>query len=435
MKTFCLTRRLADTIPLLIISLFALLLFSCGDAGNRPWASHAISVSVGTSSEILALELVDLNQDGRHEIIVSRKESDVIYLYGSQWSEEGVLLWKEHQIPAIAGIHKFHIWQAGTRKNPQWFLVAAAGEPALQVLISPIPDLNAIYYADEWVFTELPIPAGDWSALNSGDFNNDGVGDLALAGRSGGEFGSAPEIIWMSDVQSGERTTVTIGESASPLLMYADDVEQDGDIDLLVVDAAPGANSMGAYWLENPWPENPDVNWKRNFITLSSLQPAGATVVDFDGDRRLDLLMCLQEKTGANRLICFKKVTASAEVAWLPLPLPISGKQGKLMHTNVADVDQDGSNDLVLGFSGAPDPLEHLSWLRNPTPEAASPAWIRRRLSEGRNSVSSDAMLICDVDGDGDLDVVSADAGGSLRWYENNVPVAATPKPSESESP
>jgi|GEM_PF-4887982 len=432
MKHFHLIDSLPAFFPSLSLCTLCLALFSCSDAGNRPWTAHSIHASTDTAEEIQTITLADLNLDGRQEVLVSRENSAAIELYSSELSEDGSILWTEHRIPVVAGIQQLHIWQTGTRENPETFLVAAAGDPTMQVLFSPVPAADAVFQANAWNFTALSVPGGDWSALHSADFNNDGISDLALAGRSLNENNTgAPEIIWMSNARTGERTVVVIGESAAPSLMFADDVEQDGDIDLLVVDAATGSNSMGAYWLENPWPENPEVQWKRNFITLSSLKPVGARVVDFDRDQRLDLLLCLQEQAGTHRLMCFKKVTAATEVAWLPLPLPVSGKQGALHHSEVADIDQDSFPDLVLGFSTASDPLEHLTWLRNPTSKANSPTWIRRALSGGSQSSATRGIALCDVDGDGDADVISADEGGALRWYENTVPAATVEDPPE----
>jgi len=410
----------------LVLVLTCLVLFSCGDAGSRPWPSHPISISADTVETIQTIALIDLNQDGHPEVLASRENSDAIDIYAYTRSGDGQIHWTQHQITAVAGIQQFHLWQTGTRSQPEYALVVASGQPTMRVLSSPLPTADQAFEPSAWDFSELPVPAGNWSAVDSADFNNDGINDLALAGRADTtDRSSAPEIIWMSNPLTNERTVVKIGASAAPLLVFADDVEEDGDIDLLVVDSASGSGSMGAYWLENPWPEDPAVEWKRNFITLSSLKPIGASVVDLDADQQMDLLMCLQENSTTDRLMCFKKVSAATEVAWLPLPLPVSGRLGSLRQANMTDVDQDGFNDLVLGYTDASDPLEHLLWLRNPTSEASSPAWLRKPLSGSSGGISTQGILLLDVDGDGDSDLISAEAGGALRWYENPVPSAS----------
>lgn len=415
----------SSAFTLSLISL-CLLLFSCGDAGNKPWQAHAISVTAGSDNEILCMQLIDLNGDGRDEILVGRQDSEFIYCYSAAPSADGVLLWSEIRIPVARSIQQLHVWNQGTLKNPERYLVLASTAATADVLMSPIPAGDTVFDPKNWSFDVIPAPSGEWTAITSGDFNNDGISDLALAGRAGDETSlSAPELVWMSMPQSNERMFVRIGKSALPLLLAEEDVEGDGDMDLLVVDAAAGANSMGAYWLENPWPENPEVEWKRNFITLSALTPTGGTVVDFGQDQHQDLLLCLQERNGANRLICFRKITARSEIAWLPLPFPLTGKQGRLSQATMADIDRDGRNDLVLGFTLSPEKAEHLIWLRNPTGETDAPVWEPRALS-GPQGDSTAAVALSDIDGDGDIDVVSADQKGKLRWYENGVP-AATP--------
>ncbi len=402
-----------------------LLLFSCGGPGSQPWVAHPISDSPSSAGEVLAMELLDLDQDGSPELLVSRQDSEWISLFSFHHNSRGEVTWSEARLKGVFSIHDFHLWKSGSREAPQLRLVAAAGQPSGQVIVADIPAREDLLNVASWHFEAIPVPAGDWTAVHAEDFNNDGVSDLALAGRAGNAATeSAPEVIWMSLPETDQRAVVNIGFSAAPLLLYAEDVEGDGDMDLWVVDSANGAGSMGAYWLENPWPENPDVTWKRNFITLSSLAPMGGTVVDFDGDKRQDLLLCLREKNGANRLMCFKKVTAATESAWLPLPFPISGKQGVLTQIDKADLNRDGFPDLVLGFIDAADPMEHLIWLRNPSPAASSPTWVRQVLA-GQLSSATKGIQLTDVDGDGDPDLISADSEGHIRWYENPFPQPA----------
>ncbi|MDX1383152.1 MAG: VCBS repeat-containing protein, partial [Thermoanaerobaculia bacterium] len=79
----------------------------------------------------------------------------------------------------------------------------------------------------------------------------------------------------------------------------------------------------------------------------------------------------------------------------------------------VADLDADGSDEIVAGFRG-----EGTSLLAYDATDAGGSSWTRHVIDDG--GIAAQRCEAVDMDGDGDLDLVAS--GGStanIKWYEN----------------
>ena len=81
--------------------------------------------------------------------------------------------------------------------------------------------------------------------------------------------------------------------------------------------------------------------------------------------------------------------------------------------TYVADVDGDGDLDIVSASSGD----DTIAWYENDG--AANPTWTASDISTSADGALS--VYVADMDGDGDMDIVSAHySGDTVAWYEND---------------
>ena len=79
----------------------------------------------------------------------------------------------------------------------------------------------------------------------------------------------------------------------------------------------------------------------------------------------------------------------------------------------VADMDNDGDMDIVsASYNDAT-----IAWYENDG--AADPSWTAADIATSASGARS--VFVADMDGDGDMDIVSASyADNTIAWYENN---------------
>jgi hypothetical protein len=194
------------------------------------------------------------------------------------------------------------------------------------------------------------------------------------------------------------------------------DMDGDGDEDILVTDRK--GPLRGCRWLENPGPgEAQKQPWANHWVGGRDRENMFLTLADLDGDRKAEIIVPVKPQV----LLCLKRGPRVAD-PWRETEIPMPANTGSAKGIACGDLDGDGRADLVFSCEGASGGLSGVMWLRQ-SGDASQPSWTAREMS-GPAGIKFDRIELADLDGDGDLDVLTCEeqenkTGLGVFWYEN----------------
>jgi hypothetical protein len=227
----------------------------------------------------------------------------------------------------------------------------------------------------------------------------DGDGDLDVLAAAG----SAGSVDWFENTNGAGTawSAASIDAAfASADSVYPADLDEDGDVDLVV------AGGTTVAWYENT---AGGTSWTATTLASGFTNAAGAWAADLDGDGDYDPI-ALDAKAGGT-VDWFENDTIhhSSLIDMQTTVTALANARG----VAVGDIDGDGDADIAEATAAGV-----LQWSENTT--GTGSAWTVQAIATGFGDVVDLALI--DVDRDGTLDLVAASLDlGDVAWWSNNV--------------
>ncbi|UCG52597.1 MAG: VCBS repeat-containing protein, partial [Candidatus Latescibacterota bacterium] len=224
-----------------------------------------------------------------------------------------------------------------------------------------------------------------------GDIDGDGFTDV-LAGGAHGEDGEG--LFWY-EYPSWTKHTIVPPGTGFTTDMQVGDVDNDGDLDVIVPQGYSKGSSV--WWYENPRPggDPRTAPWIEHSIATAGAHDV--EVGDINKDGKLDVVV--RENTTTILL-------QQTPMSWTAVEISTRPKEG----TALGDIDGDGDLDVAISSY----------WLENPMP-AGDPAvdpWTEYTVDA--NWPTDVGVHLADLNKDGQLNVIlapSESSSGRLSWY------------------
>jgi len=204
----------------------------------------------------------------------------------------------------------------------------------------------------------------------------------------------------------------------------ASDIDLDGYPDIVIRSGKSGEAEIA--WYRNPLGDTGNASQKwRKYRIASDAYPSGSRssgsallIHDVNRDGRPDVITGAQLEDIGNGLFWWEAPENPRTNNWqrylIAAPDPITGEEFAPHDLRLADIDQDGSDDLVIG--GASNQGVH--WTRIPSAPTETTRWKLQRIGNPRGTNYA-GLAVGDIDGDGRPDVVHSDV-----WYHAVGPLS-----------
>jgi len=229
----------------------------------------------------------------------------------------------------------------------------------------------------------------------------DGDGDPDAVGSS---YNADKVYWWENDPKTGgpwERRVIGTNFNGA-WFVEAGDIDGDGDLDVIGVRTLLGGALV---WWENV--DGAGEVWSQHPISQDLESPRVIQALDLDDDEDLDVLVA---GFGRQEVVWWENTTGDG-AAW---GNHVIGSLAGVEDLEGADLDADGDFDVVTASSSLSE--DALIWWENVNGNAS--VWEAHTIM-GPSQDHTDAVYSSDIDGDGDLDIVSS--SGEAKWWENSA--------------
>lgn len=368
-------------------------------APGAPWARHTID---NTSRGADGVKLGDLNKDGLQDIVTGWEEGGVVRVYLNPGTAKAREPWPQITVGEVQNVEEA-------------IFTDLDGDGELEIVSGTEGKTCTLYWHRrvDGAWTTQAFPAATntqmWMQAAALDLDGQHGPDLLVASKNKGAA-----VSWMQAPQKADDlqgwSLHKLRDAGWIMSLATQDMDGDGDADAVFSDRK--GERTGVFWLENPGAtaNREHVAWKEHAIGGLGKQVMFADLGDVNGDGLLDVAVAAKP---VEIVLCLRKPEGGWEEHVLKLE---SASLGDAKAVKIADVNGDKLADLVFTCENAKGKLEGIVWLE----QQRDGPWRQHTLG-GPEGLKYDLMQALDLDGDGDLDVITCEERDQLGvfWYEN----------------
>jgi len=372
---------------------------------GKPWARHTVD---GSSRGADGVKLLDATSDGRPDVVTGWEQGGLVRVYYNPSRVDSRNPWPQVTVGRV-GSPEDAVFADLDRDLA--FDVVSACEGATRALFVHWAPKNSDRYFDEaaWTTEAFPAARGVMQWMYAAPMQVDGKhgADLIAGGK-----GPGAAIGWLEAPADPRKVADwkwhPLREAGWIMSVYTVDMDGDRDLDILFSDRR-GAHS-GVYWLENPGSGSGRQSqpWAEHPVGAAGREVMFVDYADADGDGLPDVAAAVKPR----EVHILKRLDRTGR-NWRTRAVAIPPVTGTAKSARVADIDSDGSLDLVYSAEQTPKGLSGVIWM----PLGGGAA----RDISGPEGEKYDIVELIDLDGDQDPDVLTTEENHGLGviWYEN----------------
>jgi hypothetical protein len=417
------------------------------------WTEHTIAEKPG-GYQFRDVFAADVDGDGDLDALAASEYNHTVYWYENSAGDGST--WSEHVVGSAQGARsvvtadfdrdgdldvlaaafdsggRIHWYENTAGDGSAWnaFVIKSGATGAVSVFAADVDGdgdldaLSAAYVANTFAWYEndgTPGGLGDWTehlisttaggaeAVAAADLDRDGDLDVLGAMRIDDAVG------WYENTDGAGSFGALQVISDSTLgadNLFAADLDADGDLDVL---------STALFGNEVAWHENDGTpgglgDWAEHTLSTTALGARSVIAADVDADGDLDVLSASDGGGGSgdpDEVAWYENGPALLRDSTIGETRPISTTALEAISVHAADLDGDGDLDVLSASLGD----DTVAWYENT--DGAGSLGAEQVISNSADGAHS--VFATDVDRDGDLDVLSASYyDNTVAWYEND---------------